>query len=187
MDTIELMKIVTPVLCAFLLMFGSRTAIELSVAEHPGAAETGYKLPEPAAEPKPAAGDAPPAAGGFSAAAVLGLLPKASAENGKSNFSKCQACHNIDKGGANAVGPNLWSVVGRKIAGHQGFAYSDGLKAKGGDWTFENLANFLHNPKAFAPGTKMTFAGIPDAAQLADVLAYLRGQADSPAPMPPTR
>ncbi len=184
---IGLIKIATAVLCALLLIFGTRTAIEIA-AEHPEAELAGYNLPAPAAAP-PAANE--PAPGGaaapaaFSFAKVAELLPNANAENGAGIFKKCTACHSAEKGGATQVGPNLWGVVGRKIANMEGFDYSDALKGKGGEWTFENLATFVHNPKAFAPGTKMIFPGIGDAAQLSDLVSYLRTLADTPAPLPP--
>ena len=64
------------------------------------------------------------------------------------------------EGGPNKVGPNLWGVVGRPKASHEGFNYSDAMKAKGGNWTPEDLASFVHGPKTFVPGTKMLFPGI---------------------------
>ena len=111
-------------------------------------------------------------------------MAKASADAGKAAFKKCAACHTPGKGGKNGTGPNLWGVVGAKRGVHDGFAYSASLKEKAGDWTFESLANFLHNPKGYISGTKMAFGGIKDNAELADMLAYLRSLADTPAPLP---
>lgn len=184
MNTIEFTKIAAAVLCALLLIFGSKVAIEMGLFEHEGVDQAGYKLPipEPAAAAPAESGAAPPA--GFDFASVAALLPKANAENGAGIFKKCGACHTGESGGANKLGPNLWGVVGRKIASKEGFGYSEAIKGKGGEWTYENLAAFIHNPKAFAPGTKMIFAGVPDSAQLADLLAYLRTLSDSPAPLP---
>ncbi|HUJ36875.1 MAG TPA: cytochrome c family protein, partial [Hyphomicrobium sp.] len=82
-------------------------------------------------------------------------------------------CHDGTSGGPNKVGPNLWGVVGRPKASHEGFNYSDAMKAKGGNWTPEDLAQFVHSPKTFVPGTKMLFPGIADQGELADLLAYL--------------
>ena len=116
--------------------------------------------------------------------AVLGLLPKASAENGRDGFKKCLACHTPDKGGRNLVGPNLWGVLGRKIAQTPGFNYSDGMKAHPGEWTWEELAKYLHSPVQTVPGNRMQFPGVKDSADLADLLAYIRTLSDTPATLP---
>lgn len=124
---------------------------------------------------------AAPAAGGGDA---IALLAKASADNGKAIFSKCKACHNIEKGKPKLVGPNLWGVVERPKGSFEGFEYSPGLKAKGGNWTFADLATFITKPGAYVAGTKMVFMGLPNPADVADVIAYLSTQADTPVSLP---
>ena len=107
------------------------------------------------------------------------------AQKGGDVFKKCTACHNADKGGANALGPNLWNVVGEAIGqGAGGFAFTDALKSKGGNWNFEELNKWLTSPKAYAPGTKMTFAGLSKPEDRANVIAYLNQQNDKPLPLP---
>jgi len=125
----------------------------------------GSKLPLPAVPAAPAAG-----AAGAAPAVAAGDPAK-----GADVFKKCMACHTIAPGGANGIGPNLAKVVGDDIAkGRGGFAFSDALKAKGGKWDEKTLDTWLTGPAAFAPGTKMTFAGLDDAQQRADVIAYLK-------------
>jgi cytochrome c len=112
------------------------------------------------------------------------LLAAANPEAGASVAKKCGACHSLEQGGANKIGPVLWGVVGRDIASVEGFAYSDALLAKEGAWTFDELNGFMHSPKEYVPGTKMTFAGIDKPEDRADLLVYLRSLADQPVPLP---
>jgi cytochrome c len=112
------------------------------------------------------------------------LLAKADPAKGEASAKKCQACHDFSKGGPNKVGPNLWGVVGRPVASHEGFNYSAALKAKGGNWTYEDINHFITNPKNYVPGTLMAFAGDPNPEDRANILAYLRTLSDSPVPFP---
>ena len=100
-------------------------------------------------------------------------------------FKKCTACHTIAKGGPNGTGPNLWGSMGKAIAGvSPGFAYSPALSGKGGNWDWESMSQWLKSPKDFAPGTKMTFAGLGKVEDRANLLAYMNTQSDSPLPLP---
>jgi cytochrome c len=189
MDQFEFTKIAGAVLAALLLIFGTKTFIEMNVGEAPE--KPGFQLPAATAEAAKPAGGATAEAGAPAAAnpesvgkQVVALLPKANAENGKAIFKKCHACHVSEKGKTPTVGPNLWDVVNRPKASYPGFSYSEGMKAKGGDWTFEELGRFLHNPKAYIPGTKMVFTGLPTPNDEADVIAYLATLADTPVPLP---
>lgn len=112
------------------------------------------------------------------------LLAKADAKKGESFTKPCHACHDFHKGGAIKVGPPLWGVVGRKRDSVAGFAYSDAMKAKGGDWTYDALNEFIADPKKDIPGTKMAFAGEKEPQKRADILAYLRTLSDNPVPFP---
>jgi cytochrome c len=112
-------------------------------------------------------------------------LAGANVDAGKAIFQKqCFTCHTVDKGGPNKVGPNLWGVVGRKKGSHEGFSYSSGMQAKGGDWTYEDIDHMIFKPTAFIKGTKMAFAGLPKEQERADVIAFLRTMSDSPQPLP---
>lgn len=117
---------------------------------------------------------------------IAPLLAAADVAAGEKTFKKCMACHTPDKGGANKVGPNLWGVIGRPIAAHEGFSYSAALKgfAAGGAWDYEKLSSFITAPKAYVKGTAMGFAGLKKPDERANLIAYLRTLADSPAPLP---
>ena len=112
------------------------------------------------------------------------LLQTASLEKGAAAAKKCAACHSLEKGGPNRVGPNLWGVVGRDRASQPGFNYSAAMKAKGGKWDDEELNKFITNPKGYISGTAMGFAGIPKDPERADVIAYLHTLSDTPVPLP---
>ncbi len=128
------------------------------------------------------------AAGGEAAdPPVAAVLATADAAAGAKLFGKCAACHSIAQGGANMIGPNLYATVGEAIAtGKGGYAFSDALKGKGGNWTFDNLYLWLKSPRTFAPGTKMTFAGMSAPQDRANIIAYLNAQGSNvPLPPPP--
>ena len=112
------------------------------------------------------------------------LLASANPERGEQTAKPCATCHTFTKGGPNKLGPNLWGVVGRAKASEAGFAYSDALKSKGGNWTVDDLSAFLTSPRTYVPGTKMSFAGLPKGGDRANVIAYLNTLSDNPAPLP---
>jgi cytochrome c len=111
-------------------------------------------------------------------------LAKADPAKGAQIFNKCAACHNATNGGPNQLGPNLWGVLGEPIGQGKGFPFSDALSKKGGTWNWDNLSQWLTSPRNFAPGTKMTFAGLSNPQDRADVMSYLNQQSGSPQPMP---
>ncbi len=118
---------------------------------------------------------------------IATLLASADPAKGQATFAKCASCHTVNQGGANGIGPNLHGVVGESIGqGVGGFAFSDALKKVGGKWDFDKLNDWLKNPKAFAPGTKMTFAGLSKGEDRANVIAYLNAQGSNlPLPAAP--
>ncbi|PZU13031.1 MAG: cytochrome c family protein [Sphingobium sp.] len=116
-------------------------------------------------------------AGAASGPGLNTLLASADVAAGEKVFAKCAACHTVNQGGANGIGPNLYATVGEGIGqGKGGFAFSDALKSKGGNWTFENLDHWLTSPREFAPGTKMTFAGLGNPKDRANLIAWLNTQ-----------
>ena len=115
------------------------------------------------------------------------MLAGADVDKGAKVMKKCAQCHTWDKGGAQKIGPNLFDIVGRKVASVDGFNYSDALIAKGaeiGTWSYEAIDAFVQSPKKFAKGTKMVFPGIKKVSQRADLLLYLRDQSDAPKEIP---
>jgi cytochrome c len=120
---------------------------------------------------------------GAASAPINSLLATASAERGAQVAKQCQACHNLEEGQGPKIGPELYNVVGRKIASVQGFNYSSALKSKNGTWDFNALNTWLTKPSAYAPGTAMTFA-VSNDKQRADVIAYLDTLSKNPVPLP---
>ena len=175
----KLNNVAMAALSAALFAFGGKTLIDIAASGH-APDKPGYVLPVS----KGGGGAATAAAGGFNFAKIAELLPKANADAGADTFKKCAACHTDAKDAPNKVGPNLWGVVGRPIGQSAGFAYSDAVKTKGGNWSWETLAGYLHDPRGFIPGNKMAFAGVTDEADLADLLTYLNKQADKPTALP---
>jgi cytochrome c len=109
----------------------------------------------------------------LAAAAMAAPAAAQDAKAGEKGFAQCRACHSVVKG-QNRIGPSLAGVVGRKSASVAGFNYSPAMKSKGVTWTEANLSTYLTRPSAYVPGTRMAFAGIPDARRRADVIAYLK-------------
>ena len=112
------------------------------------------------------------------------MLAGANIENGKNVAKKCLQCHTFEKGGLNKIGPNLYGVLGKKFAHMAGFAYSTALSKMQGTWTFEELNKMIYKPGKFVSGTKMAFAGLKEAKDRADVIAYINSMSDSPLALP---
>jgi cytochrome c2 len=172
-------RIAMAVLVALLLFFGTRTLINIAYEKHeekPGYEVSGTEGTKPG--PGKPSGEAE----------LASLLASGSEKKGAEIAKKCMICHNFEKGGPNMIGPNLYGVLGRPVASHPGYDYSDALKAKAkelGDWDYVKINKMIENPSAFVPGTKMAlFPGLPDAQQRADVLLFLRSKNDNPPPLP---
>ncbi len=125
-------------------------------------------------------------AGGVAVVPIATLLATADVAKGEAVFKKCAACHTIAQGGANGIGPNLWAAMGKQHGHVAGFAYSDALKSVPGNWDWEGMDKWLANPKKYAPGTKMTFAGLGNPEERANLILYLNAQGSNlPLPAPP--
>ena len=112
------------------------------------------------------------------------LLAAATPAAGEALFAKCKACHTVDQGGANGIGPNLYGTVGEPIGkGKGGYAFSGDLSGHGGNWDFANLDAWLTSPKKFASGTKMSFAGLSKAEDRANIIVDMNSMGSN-VPLP---
>ncbi|WP_048645359.1 c-type cytochrome [Nitratireductor soli] len=181
MNSFELNKILGALLGAVFVIF-SVSLLSDAIFSAPAPATPGYAIE--VAEDAGHGGAQEEAA----PESIAPLLASADASKGEAIFKRCQACHTVDDGGANKVGPNLWEIVDRPIASHEGFSYSASMKefSEGGSklWTYENLDHFLISPKGFMPGTAMAFAGLKKIDDRANLIAFLRQHAATPAALP---
>ena len=169
MDGFELNKTLAALLIALLISLGAGMLGEAII--HPKMLESNaYPIEgvELAAEGADGAEEAK------ELAPIEPLLASANAEAGKVIAKKCLQCHTFEKGEPNKIGPNLWNILHSKIGHAADFAYSEALKAVGGNWDAETLNKFIHKPRDFIKGTKMSFAGIKSAKERADLIAYLK-------------
>ena len=179
MDSFEFNKIAAAILIALLTIKGADLISNALI--HPKMLKENVFKIAGVASTQVAAGEKEAKQG---PAPIEPLLATASAEKGAAIFKKCASCHTIDAGGPNRVGPNLHNIVGAPRAKHPGYTYSQAMEQKGGVWTYDDLNIYLYNPRHFVPGTKMSFAGIKDDKERADLIAYLRQQTDNPPPVP---
>ena len=179
MDSLEWNKIIGAVLGTAIFIFVVRL-----VAEH-------VYEPEKPEKPGYVVEGVVEASAGGSAVAVEEAMPDwgtvlstADVAAGKTASVKCEQCHDLTKGGPNKIGPNLFGVVDRVRASHEGFAYSSAMKGKPGNWTYDELFKFIKAPGVDIPGTKMSFAGLRSEKDRINLIAYLRSNADAPAAIP---
>ncbi len=175
MQTTDANKILMALLMVLLLTQGLGVFTS-AIFSPPFGPKGGYELPsgEAAAKPAEAPKETP----------LPDLFAKADLKKGEADVKVCQACHSFEKGGVPKVGPPLYDVIGRPKGSYPGFAYSDGMKAKGGNWTYEDINTFITKPSAYVPGTKMTYPGELDGQKRADILDYLQSDSDTHPPFP---
>jgi cytochrome c len=114
---------------------------------------------------------------------IMVLFASTNADDGAKIFKKCAACHSINEGGANKIGPALWGVLGRKAGSLSDYKYSKAMVAYGKPWTFDEMNGFLIKPKEWIKGTKMSFAGLKNAKERAAVILYMNENTNSPLPL----
>ena len=170
MSSFEWNKVIASVLTAMIVAMVA--GVLASQLVHP------HQLHEAAYLPPGAEGGATTAAATAPAAAsvepIEPLLASADVAHGQQLSKVCTQCHTFEKGGANKIGPNIYAVVERARASHEGFAYSGAMKEKGGNWSYDELFHFLRSPGAYIPGTKMSFAGIRNGQDRINLVAFLR-------------
>ena len=115
---------------------------------------------------------------------IAALLALGNIEHGKKVFKKCAACHLINKGADNKIGPALYGVIGIKVASKQDYKYSKAMKSYDKNWTFEEMNGYLKKPQRYIKGTKMAFAGLRKEKDRASVILYLNQSSDEPLPLP---
>lgn len=181
MDSLEVNKIAAAIILAGIVAMTSGFVAGFVVQVPKAPEERAYVIATPEAGDAVAAAAAPEAV----EESVLVLLASVDPAAGEGVTRKCTACHTFNEGGANRVGPNLWDIVGRPIATGDGFNYSDALAERSEEtWSYENLDAFLANPRGWAPGTKMAYAGLRSANDRAELIAYMRGLSNDPKPLP---
>mgnify|MGYP006089414459 CR=1 FL=1 len=179
MDSFELNKIIAAILMVALLVIGlgkiTDSVFHVKKPENPG-----YKVE---VENQSTTSTSEVAAAEIKID-MGALMAQGDAESGKKIFKKCAACHSINKGGGNKIGPALYNVVGRKVGGVEGYKYSKALASYGKEWTFEELNGFLKKPASYLRGTKMSYAGLRKEIDRASIIKYLNQSGDSPKPLP---
>ena len=115
---------------------------------------------------------------------IVALMAQGDVTSGEKVFKKCAACHSINKGGKNKIGPALYNVVGRKVGGVADYKYSKALASYGKEWTFEELNGFLTKPSSYLKGTKMSYAGLRKEKDRASIIKYLNQKSDNPKLLP---
>ena len=179
MDSFELNKIIAAILMVALLVIGlGKIADGVFHVKKPK--NPGYQI-EVESQVASGASQADEVSEKIDIAAIMALGDLTS---GEKIFKKCAACHSIDKGGKNKIGPALYNVVGRAVGGVDDYKYSKTLASYDKDWTFEELNGFLQKPASYLKGTKMSYAGLRKEKDRASVIKYLNQNGDSPKPLP---
>ena len=177
MDGFEINKIIAAVLATVVVVFGINKVTDL-IFTPDKPQQSAYKVEK--IEPTVASASTT----GQAAVGINELLAMGTIEHGEKVFKRCSACHMLAAGGKNMIGPNLWSVLGKKTGVASGYKYSKALAAYGKEWTFEEMNGFLIKPSAHIKGTKMAFAGLKKEKDRASVILFMNSKSDSPLPTP---
>ena len=177
MDGFELNKIIAAILATVVVVFGINKVTDI-IFTPDKPQQSAYKVEK--IEPTLASASST----GQAAVGISELLAMGTIEHGEKVFKRCSACHMIAAGGKNMIGPNLWSIIGKKTGVASGYKYSKALAAYGKEWSFEEMNGFLIKPSAHIKGTKMAFAGLKKEKDRASVILYMNSKSDKPLPTP---
>ena len=179
MDSFELNKIIAAILMVALLVIGlgkiADVAFHVEKPENPG-----YQV----VVEVQLASSTSQVAEDVKKIDIVAIMALGDVVNGEKIFKKCVACHSINKGGKNKIGPALYNVVGRVVGGLDNYKYSKALASYGKEWTFAELNGFLKKPSSYLKGTKMSYAGLRKEIDRASVIKYLNQNSDSPKLLP---
>ena len=179
MDSFELNKIIAAILMVALLVIGlgkvADSVFHVNKPENPG-----YQVDVESS----LASNTSQAAEVIEKVDIAAIMALGDVSSGEKIFKKCVACHSINKGGKNKIGPALYNVVGRAVGGVDDYKYSKTLASYGKDWTFEELNGFLQKPASYLKGTKMSYAGLRKEKDRASLIKYLNKNGDNPTPLP---
>ena len=179
MDSFELNKIIAAILMVALLVIGlgkiADVAFHVKKPKNPG-----YKV-EGQIQLASSSSEATEVVEKID---IVAVMAQGDVTSGEKIFKKCAACHSINKGGKNKIGPALYNVVGRKVGGVADYKYSKTLASYGKEWTFKELNGFLIKPAAYLKGTKMSYAGVRKETDRASVIKYLNKSSDNPKMLP---
>jgi cytochrome c len=179
MDSFELNKIIAAILMVALLVIGlGKIADSVFYVKKPK--KPGYQV-EVESQLTSVTSEVAKVVEKIDIAAIMAL---GDVTSGEKIFKKCAACHSINKGGKNKIGPALYNVVGRAVGGVDNYKYSKALASYGKEWTFEELNGFLLKPASYIKGTKMSYAGLRKEKDRASIIKYLNQNGDSPKPLP---
>jgi cytochrome c len=176
MDSFEINKIVAAVLVVFLVVFGiGKISNIVFHVDKPNT--SAYKV-------EVSTTTATQASSSGQAVDISALLAMGDISHGQKVFKKCSACHSINKGGKNKIGPALYSVLGRSVATLGDYKYSKALTEYGKSWTLQEMNGFLTKPQAHIKGTKMAFAGLKKEKDRASIILFMNENSDNPLPLP---
>ena len=170
----EIQKILTAILLVFLVVFGIGKVSNLIFKNESNV--VAYKVEAPEGSSVQASTE--------TTTDISTLLALGSVEHGKNVFKKCAACHSINEGGKNKIGPKLWSVMFRPVGAITDYKYSKALSEYKKNWSWEEMNGFLLKPSAWIKGNKMGFAGLKKDEDRASILLYLNQNSDDPKPLP---
>ena len=180
MDSFEINKIVAAILLIALLFIGIGKISDLVFyVEKPKT--SGYKVELPDSDTEQLTKTKTES---VEEVDITSLLALGDITHGEKVFKKCSACHIVEKGGANKIGPALYGVLGRKVAAINDYKYSQALADYGKKWSFEEMNGYLKKPQTWIKGTKMSFAGLRKEKDRASVIKYLNENSDSPLALP---